>query len=145
MNSLRQIQLALIAVILSVSPLTLNAQNVCPCVPASKVWVVTVCDTWNCAMASLVRANGDPSVFAVPVAVDDGRWLVVRQVTSGTYIDNSPFQVESFDGASEAIARYSALADALKPHIMSSPDGKFLVISLRQPEQTPARRRSAGR
>src|SRR5512142_2917461 len=149
MNRLRAIQfhpiqIAAIALFLVVTPLTLNAQDVCPCVPLTKLWVSTVCDSWNCAMAALVNANGDPAVFAMPVAMNDGRWLVIRQVASGSYIDNSPFQVESFDGVSDATARFSAITTDLKPRIMSAPDGRFLVISLRQPEPAPTRRHAVG-
>lgn len=121
-------------------PLTLNAQQACPCVPVTKLWVSFVCDNFNCAMTTLSNGIGDSSMFAVPVGMQDGRWLVVRQVTSGDYTDNSPFQVESFDGIATATARFGDIDGQLKPHIMSSPDGKFLVISLRQPETPPRRR-----
>ena len=144
MKHFRHTQIAIVMAIASVSPLTLNAQQVCPCVPAGRMWVSNICDTWNCAMAALVSANGDTSVFAVPVATDDPRWLVVRQVTSGDYADDSPFRVESFDGVAAATARFAAVATDNSPHIISAPDGKLLVISLRQPETSPTRRRSVG-
>lgn len=143
MNSLRRIQIALILAVVAVSPLTLNAQEYCPCVPLVKLWISSVCENWNCAMAALVTANGDPTVVAIPVGSRDARWIVLRQVTSGSYTDNSPFQVEAFDGVAEAGARYAALTSDFKPHMMSSPDGKILIISLRQPEND-VRRRAAG-
>lgn len=121
-----------------------GAQQACPCVPVTKLWVSRVCDTWNCATSALISANGDPMTFAIPVGAADGRWIVIQQVTAGGYTDSSPFQVESFDGVADASARFSAITNDFSPHIMSSPDGKFLVISLRTPEVTPAKRRSAG-
>jgi hypothetical protein len=103
--------------------------------------VSSVYDTWNAALATMVNGNGDPMV-TMPVSMEDGRWIVVRQVTAGGYTDDSPFQVEPFEGIDGASARFSAISSDLRPHIMSSPDGKFLVISLRQPEQQqPANRR----
>lgn len=143
MNPLSRLQIAAMMAIMSVIPLTSSAQEFCPCVPKVKLWVSSVCENWNCAMANLVTANGDPMVVAIPVGTHDQRWIVIRQVASGSYTDNSPFQVESFDGVGEATARYSSLTADFKPHLMTSPDGKMLVISLRQPEND-TRRRSAG-
>jgi hypothetical protein len=144
MTFLRFAQVAIIVATLSLGVASVNAEDVCPCVPVTKLWVTTVCDTWNCAMAALVNANGDPAVFAVPVAMKDNRWLVVKQVAAGGYVDDSPFQVDSFDGIPAATARFASIANEFKPHIMSSPDGKFLVISLRDPEGQPAKRRAVG-
>lgn len=127
----------------------LSAQEACPCVPLTKLWVATVCETWNCASAALVTANGDRNTYAVPVVGDgEQRWLIVKQVKAGGYQDDSPFQVEPFDGIAGASARFGALTDSYKPMIASSPDGKLLVISLRNPETTPStqtpRRRTVG-
>ena len=123
------------------SPLTAKADELCPCVPVTKLWVSSVYENWNSAIAAMVNGNGDPTMIAMPVAMNDGRWMVVRQVTSGNFSDNSPFQVESFDGLADASARYAGIMSDFKPHILSSPDGRFLVISLRQLETVPPTRR----
>src|SRR4051812_40721554 len=119
------LKFAIVMAVLAVSPLTLNADP-CPCVPLTKLWVSTVYDNWNDAVASMVSGNGDPMV-AMPVSMNDGRWIIVRQVTAGNFTDNSPFQVESFDGMTDATARFSAISTDYRPHITSSPDGKFLI------------------
>jgi hypothetical protein len=138
MRSLRAVAFA-ITVAISVS--TSSAQEACPCIPISKIWVGAMCDSWNCAAAALITANGDPNVFVVPFGSDDKRWLVVRQVAAGSYSDESPFNVESFDGVADAAARFAAIASDFHPKMASSADGKFLVISLKQVE---ARHRSVG-
>jgi len=37
-----------------------GADTVCPCVPTSYEWIVTPCETWECAASQLVLAGGDP-------------------------------------------------------------------------------------
>jgi len=145
MTRLRRVQLAIIVASLAELVMPLSAQQACPCVPLTHLWTSTVCNDWNCVMNTLSIANGDPAVFAVPVAMNDGRWLIVRQVAAGGYQDDSPFQVESFDGVGEASARFAALTSDFRPHIVSTPDGRLLVISLRQPETpTASKRRAVG-
>ena len=121
------------------------AQNVCPCVPITHQWTVTTCDSWNCASSALVLANGDRGTFAVPVGMDDSRWLVVRRITSGTSTPpatDDPFQVEAFDGMTAASSRFMAMVPEMRPMLMTSPDGHVLLISLRAPEP---RRRPTGK
>lgn len=112
-------------------------QSLCPCVPISHEWIVESCDTWNCAASALVLANGDPHVMIVPAATGDGRWLVVRQIAAGQYAPpaDAPFIVETFDGVDGASARFVSVAGDHAPVMLSVPDGKFLVITLRNPGQ----------
>ena len=56
------------------------------------------------------------------------------QVAAGGYVDNSAVALESFDGVSVATARFASIAADHHPMIVSAPDGKFLVIFLREPE-----------
>lgn len=123
---------ALVAFVASVRPVA--AQQACPCVPLSKLWITTVCDSWNCASSELILANGDHSVFVIPVTGDatEHRWLVVRQVTAGVYNDTSPFQVDAYDSVYDASARFSGMAADKKPMMTTAPDGKLLVLSLRE-------------
>ena len=121
------------------------AQNLCPCVPITHQWTVTTCDSWNCASSALVLANGDPGTFAVPVGIDDSRWLVVRRISSGTGTlpkTDDPFQIEAFDGMTDASSRFLAMVPETRPMLMTSPDGHVLLISLKVPEP---RRRPAGK
>jgi hypothetical protein len=112
----------------------------CPCVPITHAWVVKTCDDWNCASAELAVASGDPQVIAVPVAIGDTRWLILRRFAAGAAIDtsNDPFQLHQFDGMDGAVSHYSTIAHERRPMLLTAPDGQVLVIALKQPE---ARRR----
>ena len=129
-------RLALIAItVASLVTLNLPAQEVCPCIPQPRIWTSVICDTWNCASSALVSANGDPTVFAVPFGMKGGKWLLIRQVHSGGFIDNSPMLVEPFDEVGLAAARLASIRAEFRPLIVSAPDGKLLVLSLKEPER----------
>jgi hypothetical protein len=114
----------------------------CPCVPLTHLWIVKTCSDWNCASTDLLLAGGDPQVIAVPVAMDDTRWLIMRRLVAGSAVNVSddPFQLRQFDGMEGAIAHYAALTYDRHPMLFTAPDGQVLVISLKQPEP---RRRAA--
>jgi hypothetical protein len=113
----------------------------CPCVPITHLWVVKTCADWTCASTELAVANGDPQVIAVPVGMNDSRWLIVRRFAAGAAIDSGdPFHVDQFDGMSDAVQRFSSFNADHKPMMMTAPDGQFLVMALRQAEP---RRRAA--
>jgi hypothetical protein len=112
----------------------MNGQEACPCVPQTKLWTSSVCDTLQCVSTALKDANGDPALFALPIGMSDRRWLLVRQVSAGGYVDNSPFVVESFDDIGIASARLASLTTETHPKIITAPDGRLLVLSLREPE-----------
>jgi hypothetical protein len=115
----------------------------CPCVPITHLWVVKTCADWTCASTELAVANGDPQVIAVPVGMNDGRWLIVRRFAAGAAIDSGgdTFRLDQFDGMSDAVQYYNGFSTDHKPMLMTTPDGRFLVIALRQPE--PRRRAAA--
>src|SRR5215467_2360257 len=75
------------------------AQNVCPCVPITHFWTVKTCTDWNCAATELAVANGDTATFAMPVGMNDPRWLIVRRVASGSGVSpvDDTFAIEAFD------------------------------------------------
>jgi len=124
---------------LTIAPVAI-ADNVCPCVPVTHLWTVKTCPDWVCASTELAVSNGDAEIIAVPVGMNDTRWLIVRRVASGSFSDsgNDPFRLEQFDGFDSAAFRFSGLTADFKPMIMTAPDGKVLVMSLRAPE--PKRR-----
>jgi len=139
---MRTLVIAAFALVLAATPVLADQPAACPCVPIAHLWIVKTCNDWNCAAAELAVANGDPQVIAVPVAMNDARWLVVRRFSAGAAIDSGdPFRVEQFDGMTDAVQRFSALKADYKPMLMTAPDGQILVIGLRQPEP---RRRAAG-
>jgi hypothetical protein len=134
--------LILFAVLLTVP--MLSAQDACPCVPLTHLWVVKTCADWQCAATELAVANGDPQVIAVPVGMNDGRWLVVHRYTGGavTVDPTDPFQIEQFDGMTDGAARFAAIGRDSSPLLLTAPDGHVLVMSLK-PGSVP-RRRAAG-
>lgn len=108
----------------------------CPCVPITHLWTVKTCADWTCASTELAVGNGDTQVFAVPVGMDDTRWLIVRRVAGGSFGDSNddPFRLEQFDGFDSAATRFAGIATVFKPMILTAPDGKVLVMSLRTAE-----------
>ena len=122
----------------------LGAQEVCPCFPNEKMWIITACETWDCAMTGLQVGNGDPFVVAMPTNSTHFPWIVMRRVTSGTVVvsPDNPFLVETFSTIAESSARYAAVDSGQLPMIVSTTDSKVLVIYLRAPEP---RHRAAGR
>ena len=130
---------ALIATLLfaaCLNAISADAQNVCPCVPVSHLWIAKTCTDWTCSSVEMAVANGDPQVFAVPVALTDTRWIVLRRMAAGAAIDsgNDPFRVEQFDRMPVAVERFMAIDRDHQPILFSAPDGLVLVISLRNPE-----------
>lgn len=111
------------------------AQNACPCVPITHLWTTTTCDTWDCVMTALNGGNGDPYLFPLSTGQPDHKWVIMRRINSGTAVPNpnDPYQVETFDGFNEAIARFVSISDEMRPMFTSAPDGKMLIVSLRQP------------
>ena len=112
------------------------ADNVCPCVPITHLWTVKTCPDWTCVSTELAVGNGDTQVFAVPVGIDDTRWLVVRRVASGSFSNSTddPFRLEQFDGFPSAAFCFTGISSDFKPMIVTAPDGKVLVMSLRSAE-----------
>jgi len=84
-------------------------------------------------MSNMVLANGDPYVWAVPTGSDQWKWIVLKRVVAGSYISSpdEPFAVDQFEQIAEAGARYAALDHAALPMLLSTVDGKMLVVSLR--------------
>jgi hypothetical protein len=129
------------ALLLLTSDSILADDKVCPCVPLTYEWVASPCETWECAQAALAVAHGDPYVVAMPTA-GSWKWVVLRRVVSGSFIvsPESPFGVELFDGVAEASARFASLDHDALPILMSTVDGKMVVVSLRP----SVRRRAVG-
>jgi hypothetical protein len=142
---MRSTKAALILFSLLLAVPMLSAQNACPCVPVTHLWIVKTCADWQCASTELAVGNGDPQVIAIPVGMNDGRWLVVRRLASGAAAADptDPFQLEQFDGMTDGAARFAAIGHDSSPLLITAPDGHVLVMSLK-PASEP-RRRAAGR
>ena len=118
-----------------------QAQQVCPCVPLSHEWIVTACETWNCAASAVIMANGSADVLTMPSGSDDLKWVVLRRVVVGSAIEpaDAPFKLESFTTLAEATARFAAIDGGLSPFLLTAPDGKVVIVM-----RSTARRRAAG-
>lgn len=128
---MRSIVAALFLFTLTAAPLA--AQEVCPCVPVTHLWIVKTCSDWNCVMTDLAVANGSPDTFAVPLS--DGSWAVMRRAAAGSAVQNpaEPLELQQFDGMAGAYDHYMNIAADQHPIIVSAPDGQALVIALRTP------------
>jgi len=132
--------LLLTVVLLLVTPSVRADDNLCPCIPMSYVWVVTACETWNCAQSAMILANGDPFVMAMPTGSDQHKWVVMRRVAAGsvTVSPDEPFIIDSYETMGEASTQYSAADPHTLPMLVSGHDGKALLVRLRQPQQKRA-------
>lgn len=131
---MRKYRFAAVALAVLLSTTVVGADpELCPCVPTTPLWIVSSCPTWNCAISTLVSANGDPYVFAMPTGAKDGGWIVLRRVASGGYQDDGsePRQIETFDGMTLASARFQAMPPEAEAMLVTAPDAKVLVLSLK--------------
>lgn len=112
------------------------AQNVCPCIPTSRVWVVTACETWNCAQSAMVLANGDPYVVSMPTGGSQYKWVIARRVVAGTIAvsPDDPFVIDQIANASDAASRYGTISSDMTPVMVTTVDGDSLLIRLRAPD-----------
>lgn len=110
-------------------------------VPPPYEWIVVPCATWNCAVAELMNAAGDPYVVAMPTTNGEHPWIVIKRVQAGAVATDpdSEWTVEQFTIISEASARFSAIAATLSPVMISTTSQGFLIAS-----RNPTRRRAAG-
>lgn len=127
-------------------PLTVSADdNPCPCIPKSLVWVVEACETWNCAQAAVIEANGDPFVLSMPTQSSQWKWIVMRRVVAGsaTVSPDSPFLIDSYAQLNDALSQYTTIDKSALPMMFSAVDGAMLVVRLRDPNaahRRPTRR-----
>lgn len=114
--------------------------------PIRYTWIPSACDTWNCAAAALVMANGEPNVLVLSTGHEEHPWLILRRVEEGSvYIpEEEPYVCDVFDSAGDAGTAFVAKAPCHGPLILSVPDGRTIVASLSKCDENVAKRRSAG-
>lgn len=102
--------------------------------PIRHTWIASSCETWNCAAAALVLADGDASVIVLPTGQSDRPWVIVRRVEEGSVFipEDEPFACEVFDTVSDASARFSAMDSCHGPLILNVPDGRAVITSLQK-------------
>lgn len=121
-----------------------QAQQTCPCVPIAREWIVSACESWNCAAAAMVMANGNPDVLSLPSGSDDFKWVVIRAVPVGSAIaaPDEPFKVETFSDLTTAMDHFQSINPDYRPFLFTLPDGHVLVVLRSTPHP---RRHVAGR
>lgn len=119
---------AFVTIVLATSSFAENTTN-----PIRYTWIVTSCETWNCAASALIIADGEPNVIAVPTGVEDHPWLVLRRVEEGSVFipDTESFGCDVFGAVTDATSHYLTVDGCRKPLVVSVPDGRAVVISLR--------------
>lgn len=115
--------------------------------PVRYTWVATSIDNWNDAAAALILAGGDGNVIAIPTGNASHPWLLLRRVEEGSiYIpDDEPRVCNVFATVTEASSHYLAIDGCHGPLLLSAPDGRLLVVALRECDDDAVRRRSVRR
>ena len=110
--------------------------------PIRYTWIVSSCETWNCAAAALVLANGDKNVLALPTGDEERPWLILKRVEEGSIFipDDEPFACEVFDHFDDASLHFHGLEDCHYPMIMNTGDGRAVVMSMRNCKGATKRR-----
>ena len=134
----------LLIVLFAVSAVPMRAQQVCPCVPVAHEWIVRECDSWNCAAAATIMANGDPNVLSMPTGSDDFKWVIIRRIPVGsaTIPADAPFKIETFSTLATATSRFESITPEFQPMLLTAPDGQILIVSR---SAAHPRRRAAGK
>jgi hypothetical protein len=101
--------------------------------PIHYTWIVSSCENWNCAAAALIMANGEPNVIVLPTGVEESPWLVLRRVEEGSLFvpETEAFGCEVFEHVGDATTRYTAMDGCRKPLVLTVPDGRSVVVSLK--------------
>ena len=116
-----------------------GAQEACPCVPLTHLWIVEPCDTWSCAAAMVSLADAK-DVVPLPTSSSDYHWVVLRRVASGSAMASpNTFKVDGFDTLAEGVNRFQTTDHDLQPILVTAPDGKVLVVARLEPEKPRTR------
>jgi hypothetical protein len=111
------------------------AQQACPCVPVTHVWIAEPCDSWSCAASAVSLADGK-DVVPMPTTSSDFGWVVLHRVTSGAAIASpNTFKVDGFDTLADGVDHFNATDHDLQPMLLTAPDGKVLVVARLEPEK----------
>ena len=112
--------------------------------PIHYTWIVSSCETWNCAASALVMANGEPNVLVMPTNVPELPWVILRRVEEGSlYIpETEAFGCDVYAQIADATSHYSAMEGCRKGMMLTVPDGRSVVVALRQCDGSGTRRRA---
>jgi hypothetical protein len=108
-------------------------------VPSESTWFADGCETWNCAAAALVLANGDGTVVVLPAPDARFKWLVLRRIPSGAVNvpPESPFQVDVVPDFTQGASMLSSMQIRQAPMIITLGD-TILLVTTRVPRERAA-------
>lgn len=110
--------------------------------PIRYTWIASSCSNWNCAAAALVLGNGGSNVIVLPTGREMQPWIVLRRVEEGSIFipDEEPYECAVFATVDAAASHFTAMDNCHAPLILSVPDGRTLITSLRKCESIKKRR-----
>lgn len=111
--------------------------------PIRYTWMVTSVVSWKEAAAALVLADGDGTVLAMPTGEESHPWLLLRRVEEGSIFipDDEPRVCDVFTTMAEASSHYLGMGTCHGAMMLTVPDGRSLVVSMRDCTDDGARRR----
>jgi hypothetical protein len=114
--------------------------------PIRYTWVVTSCANWNEAASAMVLANGNPNVMILPTGNREHPWVILKLVEEGAVYDpeDEPYSCEVSATVTDASGRYAVVDSCRSPMMLSVPDGRAVVISLKECSSGGGRGRAAG-
>ncbi|HEX2834606.1 MAG TPA: hypothetical protein VHW00_16460 [Thermoanaerobaculia bacterium] len=112
--------------------------------PIRYTWIASSCETWNCAAAALVLANGDKYVMVLPTGREEQPWIVLRRVEEGSIFvpDEEPYECNVFTTVDDAAIKYSVTDTCHAPMILNVPDGRAVIASLKSCGSGSSKKRS---
>jgi hypothetical protein len=128
-----------IAATLILGAQSLLADDTLRAVPNESTWFADGCETWNCAAAALVLANGDGTVVALPSPDARFKWLVLRHVNSGSFFitPENPFQVDVVSSFAQGASMLATMDVRQAPMIITLGQ-TILLVTTRAPRERSA-------
>jgi hypothetical protein len=111
--------------------------------PIRYTWMVTSLESWKEAAAALALADGDGSVLAMPTGEESHPWLLLRRIEEGSIFipEDEPRVCEVFPTMTEASSHYLGMGTCPGAMLLTVPDGRSLVVSMRDCTDDGTRRR----
>ncbi len=111
--------------------------------PIRYTWIVTSVGSWKEAAAALALADGDGSVLAMPSGEESHPWLLLRRVEEGSIFipDDEPRVCDVYTTMTEASSHYMGMGTCHGAMLLTVPDGRSLVVSVRDCTDDGSRRR----
>ena len=114
--------------------------------PIRYTWIASSCETWNCAAAAMIMANGKPDVLALPTGQEARPWIVLRRVEEGSIFipEDEPFTCDVFATLPEANSAFQIMDTCRGAIVLTVPDGRSVIASLQKCGTETTKRRAVG-